>query len=73
MGFGCAVDSHLALPGLSLADIHIDNINMTLVGRELLIDASLALNWGQRYGANDCCATPSFSNPAKCPSRPSLT
>lgn len=31
-------------------DIHIDNINLTLAGRELLIDASLSLNWGNRYG-----------------------
>lgn len=31
-------------------DIHIDNINLTLAGRELLIDASLSLNWGNRCG-----------------------
>jgi hypothetical protein len=30
------------------ADIHIDNINMTLLGRELLVEANLALNWGHR-------------------------
>ncbi len=30
-------------------DIHIDNINLTLAGRELLIDASLCLNWGNRF------------------------
>lgn len=30
-------------------DIHIDNINVTLFGRELLVEASLALNWGNRW------------------------
>jgi len=31
-------------------DIHLDNINVTLFGRELLVEASLSLNWGNRYG-----------------------
>ena len=31
-----------------LADIHIENLNVTLFGRELLVESELSLNWGNR-------------------------